>query len=235
MAYERKEPKSIKLWSTDIKKVFLGSTQIRPTNTFANWLLAYYPLESDANDHKADLWATGTTYNWTWTWTANYTTLGWKTVATFNTSNYIDTGITCGSWPLTVACMYYCTSQSGYKAIIWTPFTWSWAPAVWLFFYQNYIYAWGGNMSRSEADWFSIPNQERHFAAIRVDENWQVDFNVDSAKHTRTTTSFTINDVYYIWEWTSNKFNGWICRLWIWNRSLSDDELAEYKTYIEWL
>ena len=42
-----------------------------------NWLIAYYPFDSDMNDHKADLGATWTTYNCTaWSW--NYSYIAWK-------------------------------------------------------------------------------------------------------------------------------------------------------------
>lgn len=66
-----------------------------------NWLIAYYPFDSDMNDHKADLWGTWTTYNCTqtsgtysyWTWKVNNCLS--QTVS--GNSKAINTGISVGN------------------------------------------------------------------------------------------------------------------------------------------
>lgn len=77
MVLQQFEPKSIKIWSTAVKKVYLWSTQVRPAwwQPWAN-LLAYYPFDGDINDHKWDLWYSWTTYNCAvrWTLSTGYTT-----------------------------------------------------------------------------------------------------------------------------------------------------------------
>lgn len=215
-----------------IKKVYLGSTQVRPSSTLPNWLIAYYPLQSDANDHKADLGATGTTYNASWIGTAVYDTVWGKKGAKFNGTDYINTWVTCWTYPLTIACFYYNITQSSYKTVMWAPLAWNWAPDVWICYRSsyNYIWYWTSSTWETSKQWTTW-----RFSAIRIDSNWSVKMNVDNTQTTATTNSFTINEPYYIWAWLWNKYNGCIRYVWIWNRSLSDDELAEYKSYIEWL
>lgn len=42
------------------------------------WLIAYYPFDSDMNDHKSDLWVSWTTYNCTPGSSGNYSYVTWK-------------------------------------------------------------------------------------------------------------------------------------------------------------
>lgn len=214
---------------TDNKHYFIYDAWL-PLTPPTDWMLAYYLLESDANDSKADFWATGTTYNASWVGTSSYTTLWGKTTATFNNSDYINTGITCGGYPLTIACMYYCSTQSGYKTVMWTPFSWNWAPVVAICYFNSNNYLWYGD---SQTNDISLWWQSWRFTAIRIDANGNVKMNIDNTVLTATTTSFTINDTFYIWAWAGNKFNGWVKCVWIWNKSLSDAELQQYKDYLD--
>ena len=76
------EPKAIKIWSTAVKKVMLGSTQIRPAwwQPWANTLL-YLPLKNDILDHSGNnrtITNNGVTISW-WLWV-------------FDGSSYLDLG-----------------------------------------------------------------------------------------------------------------------------------------------
>lgn len=214
---------------TDNKHYFIYDAWL-PLTPPTDWMLAYYLLESDANDSKADFWATGTTYNASWVGTSSYTTLWGKTTATFNNSDYINTGITCGGYPLTIACLYYCSTQSGYKTVMWAPLSWNWAPVVAICYFNSNNYLWYGGSQTNDV---SLGWQSWRFTAIRIDANGNVKMNIDDTVLTATTTSFTINDAFYIWAWAGNKFNGWVKCVWIWNKSLTDAELQQYKDYLD--
>lgn len=138
MAYERKEPKSIKLWSTDIKKVFLGSTQIRPWwwQPWADTIL-YYDFEHTSWTTESNLATTGSTYDWIFSATPTIWTLtSWK--------KYFDTEWTVysatSSWFSTVdysnatVCIWLNPQDTTTKSYFWqswwnTPWGWT---ASWL-------------------------------------------------------------------------------------------------------
>lgn len=216
---------------TDNKHYFIYDAWLPPMPPI-DWMLAYYLLESDANDSKADFWATGTTYNASWVWNSSYTTLWGKTTATFNNSDYISTGITAWSWPITIACLFCQTSSSWYKTMVWSPLWWNGAPDVWICQVDGQFYCWHGTAS-SETNKINISTNTWYFTALRIDSNGNVKVNLDTTQQTWTTNSFTISDNIYIWAWIGNRFNWWVKCVWIWNKSLSDAELQQYKDYLD--
>lgn len=225
-------------WALTDNKHYFIYTEDSPTPSVVpiDWMLAYYLLESDANDSKADFWATGTTYNASWVGTSSYTTLWWKTTATFNNSDYINTGITAWSWPITIACMFYSTWTDWYRTVIGSPLSWNGSSSPHICAAQIYtngsVYFWYGR-GNTENNLQSLTMNAWHFMAIRIDSNGDAKLDLDSTQLTATTNSFTINESIYIWAWVGNKFDGWIKCVWIWNKSLSDAELQQYKDYLD--
>lgn len=83
MTLVQSEPKSIKIWTTAIKKVMLGSTQIRPAwwTPWANTIL-YYSFDGNVNDLSWN-W-----YNGTWHNGWHYSTwIGWQQCWDFSRAN----------------------------------------------------------------------------------------------------------------------------------------------------
>ena len=232
------EPKSIKLWTTNIKKVYLGSTQVRPPSNMptAN-MLAYYPLVSDANDHKADLWVSGTTYNWSWYWTASYTTVGGKTSAHFSyRSNSIDTGVTLWTLPVTLCAWSYFTSLDDWHCLIWN------ANGNNNDCYAIRWYNWWNNSYRPLlCNWtssdLSLPNN------LFVPNTWQfIAYTIDSSA-TKFYVDGTLSYTWWAW-WPASWYTWfWIASFWsyhnhwwdgnirdvaIYNRVLTQDEITAY-------
>lgn len=227
-----------------LNMIYWGWSWPTPPSPPIDWMVAYYLLEANANDSKADFWATGTTYNASWVGTSSYTTLWGKTTATFNASDYINTGISVGSWPITIACMFYSTetqsnyrteTQSNYRTIIWTPIAWrSWWKHIGMCFHDiTKFFARCGSSHQTESSPLTISSNTWYFAAIRIDGSWNAIVNLDTTTRTETSSSYNITDTIYIWAWIGNKFNGWVKCVWIWNKSLSDEELQQYKDYID--
>lgn len=218
-----------------ILNMISGEWALPPTPPI-DWMVAYYLLESDANDTKADFWATGTTYNASWVGASSYTTLWGKTTATFNNSDYINTGITAWSWPITIACMFYSTWTTWYRTVIGSPLSWKGSSNPHICCAQIYtdgsVYFWYGRGS-TESNLQSLTMNAWHFMAIRIDSNGNAKMDLDSTQLTATTNSFTINESIYIWAWAGNKFDWWVKCVWIWNKSLSDEELQQYKDYLD--
>ena len=76
MTLVQKKPKSIKLWTTDIKEVYLGSTKVRPSG-WTPWAntIAYYPLT--AQDTTSDKSWNGHTLSKYGSWTTTFWNYGW--------------------------------------------------------------------------------------------------------------------------------------------------------------
>lgn len=205
----------------------------------ANWLLAYYPLISDANDHKADIWASGTTYNWTWIWTSGYTTVGGRTSANFtNGSNRIDTWVVIGNTPLTLCVWAYCTSISDWFCIIGNPLNdhndWYAMRAVnsidnpYNYVVDNWtstdIYLWDNTLAINT--WQCI--------VLTIDTNetkFYIDWNLISTSSTWWNASNYGN--FYIASFGWQTQHWWTGNIWevaIYNRILSASEVSNYYT-----
>lgn len=218
------------LVQTEPKKIYIR-VDYQP---WAN-CVAWYKLENDAKD-----------YSWnnndaTWTWTANYTTVWGEVSANFDTSRYLTTPITIWSWPITIACMFYYvpTSWGTYYTVMWWPYSRNGSsnPHLWtciknLSLTNNVFYHWAWKYNENSESWTWITWNTWHFCAIRIDSNRNIKINTDTTQTTGTTNAFTINDVVYIGAWVWNKFNWNIKQAAIWNTSISDAELEEYRTAV---
>ena len=221
MTLVQKEIKRITIRPNGVEK------QIRPVGWKVDCVW-WYKLESDANDYS---WNNN---NATWSWTASYSTVWWKLSANFDTSRYLTTPINVGTWPITIACLFYKTWTSWYQTVIAAPYSWNGAPVIWMCYYTSKFYIWAWNTSIDPYTYSAAVNT-RHFCAIRIDSNWNIKVNLDNnTVTTHTTTSFNINSSIYIGAWAGNKFTWNIKQVAIWNKSISDDELEEYKTAIMW-
>lgn len=130
------EPTNIYNWSNPLSEIYKSSTKVRPTSISpypTDWLIAYYPFDSDMNDHKADLWVSWTTYNCT-AWGGYYSYVTWK----------VD------------SCIYQSRGGGSGRAVntginVWNVFSLSvWFKLVSTSWWQVI----GGNQARDEGVWF---------------------------------------------------------------------------------
>ncbi len=190
--------------------------------------IAYYILETDATDSSWN------GKDASWVWTPSYTTVWWEASAHFAGSDYINTWVSIGSWPVTIACMYNHSTSSGYQTVFWARLAWDGGsyPYIWALFYNNGIFFKAGYYSESEWSAPTVPTWEWHFCAVRIDWSRNIKMDRDTSQVTATTTSYTINESINIWAWVWNKFYGNVKQLAIWDKSLTDAELEEYRVWI---
>ena len=203
MAYERKEPKSIKLWSTDIKKVYLGSTKIRPSG-WTPWAntVAYRPLREDANDQLGN-------YNWTIEWAAlTYWTAWGSTIdSAFFANTRMTTSLT-WAWKTLNLWVYKPSTSNDPRINDWKQIAW------------NINTAWNSwVMIRSEqsnnSNWkifINLWNWDFNYAYWKDTDQWinlcLITNGSDSTKLyinwvERITTSSTWNTSNTFWLWTA--------------------------------
>lgn len=107
------ELKNMYIWTTPIKKVYKGSTQIRPAwwKPWANTLV-YLPLESDVIDKSQYSRAV------TISWSISYSVSEWVTAAYFNRSTRLDIPVTeWDSSKFTVSAWCNLTSRNGTRQV----------------------------------------------------------------------------------------------------------------------
>lgn len=216
-----------------VKKIYIGTNLVYPISP-----KAYYPLVSNAND------ASWKWNNASWVWTASYTTVWGKASAHFTrNNNYINTGLTPWSWPITIACQLYYTTPSWsweiYTTAVWSPLAWNGSSSshIWFCFlwktgtYDTY-YRWAWHYNEAVATAPTLSHNTWHFVAIRIDSSWNIKLTTDSSTTTWTTAAWNITDTIYIWAWIWNRFSGNVRDVAIWDRSISDEELQRFKTFI---
>lgn len=214
-----------------VNKRYVGTQQVRPSG-WKPWsnTIAYYPLETDAND------ASWNWHNASWVSGSSYTTVSWKLSANFDWNRYINTWVSVWSWPLTIACLFCHTdlSWSTYQTAISTPFNWNWSSNahIWMCFENARFYRWAGHFYESWWSWPSLTLSQWYFWAIRIDSSWNVKLDLDTATVTGTTSSFNITDNVYIWAWIWNRFKWNIKNVLICNDSISDAELELFRKTI---
>lgn len=205
-----------------LKNAYIGEYKIPTT-----WLLAYRPLVSDADDHKADLWASWTTYNWSWVWTAAYWTVWWKTAALFTRwSNRINTWLSRSSLPISICACFYHTTNNDWETIMWNP---TWNNSNWFAF----RYVWSGNavvITNGTGTDTGVTNDATSnvwHTVIMTIQSWTTIVYLDG---TQVFSSNTWNgwwSTFYIasyWTYTTYWFNGYIRDVSIYNRVLTADE-----------
>jgi hypothetical protein len=212
---------------TEVKNIYIGEYWWIPTD----WLLAYYPLVEDANDHKADLWVTWTTYNWTWQGAAAYWTIWWKTAALFSRgSNRINTGVTMSSIPISLCATFYHTTNNDWETIIWNP---NWNNGNWFALRYigsaNLIVITNGTWTEHDATasatsnvWHSVVMTIQSWAT-KVYLDWNLVYTLNSGNGWWSTFYIASYGTYttYWWNW-------YIWDVCIYDKVLSEDEVAMY-------
>lgn len=113
MVLIQSEPKAIKIWSTDIKKVMLWSTQIRPWWEVSSDTLAYRPL--DTTNQLNDISWNGKNMSLSWTSTnMNIWTHNWANCVKLATNK---TNINTWTWKF---------SNTNYTFAVWFYAPWDW-------------------------------------------------------------------------------------------------------------
>lgn len=205
------------------------------SNIPTNWLLAYYPLVEDANDHKADLWVTWTTYNWAWEGTANYWTVWWKTAALFSRgSNRINTGLTTSSLPISICARFYHTTTNDWETIIWNP---TWNNTNWF----AIRYAWGSirinNGSWADRDSTTSATSNVWHSVVMTIQSWTTIVYLDWNQVSTFSNWSGWWSTFYIasfWAFTTYWFNWYIWDVCIYDRVLSADEVMDYHMFTRW-
>jgi hypothetical protein len=214
------------IWVNNQEKQIYPAIRI-PTD----WLLAYYPLVEDANDHKADLWVTWTTYNWSWQGTANYWTVWWKTSALFSRwSNRINTGLSRNSLPISICATFYHTTNNDWETIMWNP---TWNNNNW--FALRYIGSWNvivitnGTWTDNDATrnatsnvWHSVVMTIQSWTT-KVYLDWNLEYTLNSGNGWWSTFYIASYGSY-----TTYWFNWYIRDVCIYDRILSADDAAMY-------
>jgi hypothetical protein len=196
-----------------------------------NWLLAYRPLISDANDHKADLWISGTTYNWTWQGTANYGTVWWKTAALFTRwSNRVNTGLNRSSLPISICACFYHTTTNDWETIIWNP---TWNNTNWLAL--RYVGSWNviviTNGTWTDNDATRNATSNVWHSVVMTIQSWTTIVYLDGTQVTTFSNWSRWWSTFYIasfWAYTDHWFNWYIWDVCIYDRVLSASEALKY-------
>lgn len=228
MTLVQKEPKKIYIRSTAVKKVYLWNTQVRPSSKIpTSWLIAYYPMNSDRNDHKADLWVTGTTYNCNMLNTFSNSFVSWKV---WNCLYKESTGWVLNTW---------IAPSNVFSIMFWLVMSWdNWWSVYWwtkttdngngrTFQFDHYrpcvkvkasLYYADNNIEANK--WYHIAfTQNSSSASFYVNWVWK-NFTVDS--------NAWVANIQIAWSYN----NAWptckIDEVCIYNRALTDQEVLDY-------
>lgn len=220
-----------------VKRIMLGTQQVRPSLPIpTDWLLAYYPLKSDANDHKSDLWVSWTTYNGTWGWTANYWTVWWKTAALFSKwSNYINTWLTRTSTPTSIALFFYHTTGNDWETPIGNP---SWNSQYWYAIRSgNSGTAWRVNNWTWTNKVIPAQNSNEWINLVLTIDSWHTEVYKDwvsiFSENTGTNASWGSFYIASYWTCTGYWFNGYIRDVMIFNKILTAQDALNYSNYFK--
>lgn len=222
------------LYEHELKNAYIGEYPQLPID----WMLVYYPLISDANDHKSDLWVSWTTYNGTWWGTANYGTVWWKTWALFSRwSNRINTWFSRSSAPITICAFVYETNPvaSDWQTPIGNP---SWNNQNWyairLVWVNNSVRF--NNWTWSDKIVSNMSSNEWHCLILTI-KSWESKLYIDWVlAYTDSTGGNASWGSFYIasyWTYTTYWFNWYIRNVAIYNRVLSSDEAIAYNDYFK--
>lgn len=197
-----------------------------------SWLLAYYPMDEDWNDHKSELGVTGTTYNCSMrnTFTYEYTTWKvWDCLHRTNTWNAsLDTWITLGS---------------EYTIMMWIKQPIS---NEWKLHWSTKTYdSWAWETSQRGYSWWQqigVKSWTYHFSYSQI-------YTTEEWVHRCVTKNGSTIKLYVNWVWETFTWNpaswpntlqlmwifdGWIIfyadEVCIYNRVLTDQEISDYYT-----
>ena len=203
------------------------------TPAWAENLIGYRPLASDANDHKWDLYVTWTTYDGTWNGTAQYGTVWWRSWAYFSDNAYIDTGVNYAETTITFACSLYKDTD---------PVEW-WAcfgslkntnPNFWIFWNKLlnkiYVHWWDSTDTDIVSNY-----QTQTWYNLVVTVNWStIKYYVNGTliwqkSWWATLTGYNWGIGKCIWNYANGSY---IANCAIWNRVLTDSEIVDFNTYI---
>lgn len=119
MSLLQKEPSSIKLWTTDIKKVYLGSTLVRPTSSVWKTFTITWTEQSD----MSSWWTYSDDAAWLTAWSTDFDEFFWYSVVALKNdwteySEYTQTQ-SWGYWKLSVTSVW-----NSYNIMIKFPLRW---------------------------------------------------------------------------------------------------------------
>lgn len=204
----------------------LKNAYIWEYNKLADWLIAYYPLNSDWKDHKSELWAVWTTYDCSMSGSFSYNFTTWKVNNCLNKTTTpwdLDTGITLGTT---------------YSLMFWMNMTQDW--------WWN-LYA--GNKATDTSVWFAV---QFYYKKPWIKVYWSHyyadnDITANTWYHYALTQNWTTATLYVNWvwktftiDWTAWEstlkilwlYDSWYLQMmdevYVYNRVLSSDEILDY-------
>ena len=212
-----------------VKKIYVGTQQVRPEKIPLNWLLWYWKLQSDLTDYSGN----GNNGSWNGnTWT--FETVWWYTWArltensSWKTTVCIDTPVKVSTQDITLCWWIRFSSLLNWEYLMWDTQSNLWKR------YDNYIYLQWFNGS----SWlnFLLDNNAPstwvwYFRCVSVTNN-QATFYLNNNKIKTTQLSWTrgtwhtfqIGSNGVSWEWT----NWWVRHCAIYNRWLTDAEALQF-------
>lgn len=247
MTLVQTEPKSIKIWSTDLKKVCMWvwgtEKQIRPAwrTPWAN-TIAYYPFETDINDYNWN-------YNLTNSW-VTFSTINWVKCANFTSNVYAySSNIPLPTWSSdrTISFWFYNTSLVGD-----TYFCWYGSHSIGCFFapriddsylslmgyWNNYNYDYKSIILLQTGVWeyytIVLSNKYLQFYKNGGNKNWP------SSQRSYNTTAVWNTWKFTVWcRLTSsatpwNYINWYMSNLILENVARTDQEIADYYNLTKW-
>ncbi len=199
---------------------------------WATNLVGYRPLQSDANDHKADVWASWTTYDWTWSWTATYGAVSWRTWASFSNNSYIDTGVSIWNRPLSYALSLLKTDNWDY----WRTAFWqnkNRNPNYWILGQESKIFVhWWDSSDSAIVSNYSI--NTRYNIVVTTDGSWTIKYYLNWSLI--GTKSWWQDITWYNWciaRGIGNYCNwAYMSHCAIWEKELDASEISAFNTYI---
>lgn len=217
-----------------IKRILVGTQQVRPEKIPTSWLLWYRPLQSDLKDISGN----GKNGTWQW-WTWWFSTVGWKTGARVTESSYlrqyyISTQITTIPWVKTLLGWWYFdylkTGTYNFECLMW------WATSS-----SNDAYLWmrewcligsTTNMSYVRDDDTVRSTGTRYCLAYTQSlTEWKIYLNWNLIKTVSWTySSNTISSNLLLWaaKYDGQWMSWYIRHCAIYNRSLTDAEVLQF-------
>jgi hypothetical protein len=236
MTLVQTEPKAIKIWSTDVKAVYLGTTQVRPSGwkPWAN-TIAYYPLKEDVLDYS------GNWNNATWNpnsftgWVANYSWASTTLPTLLAQAKPLTLSVRINDWGVWV--------WTHNISVLWQhTYSWYWLCLTYNMEWNN-NYRVGFVLSANSWNSFLIektyPNKIIwwHLVTLTRDANI-ANLYIDWEYIGQTTYSWkTSNRTFYLWydHWYDGwAWNGKISELIFEDKTWTAQEVADYYNQTKW-
>lgn len=224
--------KGIKIWATDVKNIYIGSTackevfvwttKVRPTwwKPWAN-TIAYYKLEEDLNDYS---WNNRNLSVWGGTFSYSTLTSG-KKYCVVNTSTYTNTlTIPFNKNAYTFSVWFNINAKSSSRAILTEVVAWSdYRPRVQTIWWDV------SALTSLDSTWVSWVSWQWYYATVTY-ENWTAKCYINgSLVWTKTFSGSATSWTFYINPSNAYYRAGWgITELIIENKTRSAQDVADY-------